>query len=46
MVIELVPVAKAAIERLKSIYPELEDDAKLLADTVEGETDFTAVVRS
>jgi hypothetical protein len=32
------------IERLKALYPELEDDPVLLADTVEGSTRFEAVL--
>lgn len=32
------------IEALKGIYPELEEDADLLAATVEGETDFERVI--
>lgn len=34
----------AQIERLKAIYPELEDDAELLADTIEGSTTFENVL--
>jgi hypothetical protein len=32
------------IERLKRAFPELEDDLELLASTIEGETDFDALL--
>lgn len=32
------------IERLKRAFPELEDDFELLASTIEGETDFDALL--
>lgn len=32
------------IERLKALYPELEDDAELLADMVEGSTSFDTIL--
>jgi len=34
----------ARIDALKRTYPELEDDGQLLADMVEGSTDFNAVL--
>jgi hypothetical protein len=34
----------AKIAKLKSDFPELEDDLGLLADTIEGETDFEKVL--
>lgn len=37
-------IVRNQIEALKALYPELEDDAQLLADTVEGETDFERVL--
>lgn len=37
-------LVKAEIQRLKSAYPELADDADLLASTIEGETSFDRVM--
>lgn len=37
-------IVRNQIEALKGIYPELEEDADLLAATVEGETDFERVI--
>lgn len=37
-------LVKAEILRLKSAHPDLADDMDLLADTIEGETDFHRVV--
>ena len=37
-------IVRNQIEALKGIYPELEEDADLLANTVEGETDFERVI--
>lgn len=37
-------IIRNQIEALKAIYPEIEEDADLLADTVEGETDFELVI--
>src|SRR4051812_27736546 len=34
----------AQIVRLKAMYPELEDDAELLADTIQGSTSFEQVL--
>ena len=45
ILVQLAEQIKQSIERLKAEYPELEDDADLLADTVEGETDFPRVMQ-
>lgn len=37
-------IVRNQIEALKGIYPELEEDADLLATTVEGETEFERVI--
>lgn len=37
-------VVRQRIEALKAVFPELCDDADLLADTVAGETDFDTVI--
>lgn len=37
-------IVRNQIEALKAIYPDLEEDADLLANTVEGETDFERVI--
>lgn len=37
-------IVRNQIEALKAIYPELEEDADLLTDTVAGETDFERVI--
>lgn len=37
-------IVKNQIEALKAIYPDLEEDADLLADTLEGQTDFDRVM--
>lgn len=37
-------IVRNQIEALKAIYPDLEEDADLLANTVEGETDFELVI--
>lgn len=34
----------AQIDQLKRTHPDLEDDADLLRDTIEGETDFSGVI--
>lgn len=39
-----VSIVAAQIERLRAIYPELEDDAELLADMIEGTTNFDNVL--
>jgi predicted nuclease with TOPRIM domain len=41
---EYAHIVRNQIEALKGIYPELEEDAELLATTVEGETDFERVI--
>lgn len=37
-------IVRNQIEALKAIYPDLEEDAELLATTIEGETDFERVM--
>ena len=37
-------IVRNQIEALKGIYPELEEDAELLENTVAGETDFERVI--
>lgn len=39
-----VAYTAAAIERMLAAYPELVEDDELLADTLEGETDLTALM--
>lgn len=41
---EHAQIVRNQIEAIKGIYPELEEDAELLATTVEGETDFERVI--
>lgn len=41
---EHAQIVRNQIEAIKGIYPELEEDAGLLATTVEGETDFERVI--
>lgn len=37
-------IVRKQIEALKAIYPEIQEDADLLADTLEGETDLDRVL--
>jgi hypothetical protein len=37
-------VVRSRIEALKAAYPEIEEDAELLADSIEGMTDFDRVL--
>lgn len=37
-------IVRNQIETLKSLYPEIAEDADLLADTIEGQTDFEQIV--
>ena len=37
-------IVRQQIEALKALYPEIEEDAELLADTIEGETDLNRVL--
>lgn len=44
ILINIAAQVKTTIERLRAEYPELDDDADLLADTIDGETDFTRIM--
>lgn len=37
-------IVRNQIEALKALYPEIAEDADLLADTIEGQTDFEAII--